>query len=216
MTDHHRSAPVTARGGSAPAGPPGEAGGRLGTDAAAAPSPEVAGEEAASGGRATGGPLPGARRWVVVHGSPLFAIGVALASVGYFVEALTYPRGTSSQPGPGLFPQFLAIAIFVAAVGTAITTRRPAPPVAAEEREHSALRPAVVVVGAVLFVSTIHPIGFLFAAAAALIVIELGMGVRNPFRVALFSLLLAFVAQVLFVDALGLTFFSNVHVLPTL
>ncbi len=220
MTGSRRSTPGAAGNApvpDAPAGvPPAERGGEE-----VAAGAVLAGQHAAPGehgggatpGAVSRGPLPGARRWVVAHGSALFAIAVALVAVGYFVEALHYQRGTSAQPGPGLFPQVVAVAIFVAAAGTAVTTWRTPPPTDGEAADHHAFRPVTVVVGAVLFVSTIHPIGFFFAAALALIVVEVGMGVRNPFRVALYSLLLAFVAQLLFVDVLNLDFFSNVHFL---
>lgn len=213
MTEPRRSTPGAA--GNVPA--PGVAGPGVGTAGGDVAEGEgalegVGGEGVPATGPARG-PVPGARRWVVDHGSAVFAMAVALASVGYFIQALHYQRGTSAQPGPGLFPQAVAIAIFVTAVGTAVTTWRTRPVDAAEGEEHHPFRPVAVVIGAVLFVSTIHTVGFFFAAAMALIVVEVGMGVRNPFRVALYSLLLAFVAQLLFVDVLGLTFFSKVHFL---
>ena len=220
MTGSRRSTPGAAGNApvpDAPAGvPPAERAGEEVAVGAALPGQHAAPDEHGAGatpGAVGRGPLPGARRWVVAHGSALFAIAVALVAVGYFVEALRYQRGTSAQPGPGLFPQVVAVAIFVAAVGTVASTWRTPPPTDSEAGDHHAFRPVAVVVGAVLFVSTIHPIGFFFAAALALIVVEVGMGVRNPFRVALYSLLLAFVAQLLFVDVLNLDFFSNVHFL---
>lgn len=177
------------------------------------------------------------RRAVVDHGSPIFAGVVALVAVGYFVASLRYDRGSLASPGPGLFPEVVAVVLFVAAVGTAWTTRRAAPPsgndltadmaaaagagtadaagMATEtEPEHRPLRPVAVVLGAVLFVTTLSSIGFFFAAALVLVVVSLGMGVRNPFRVVLFAVLLALASQALFVDLLGIKFFTSVHVLP--
>lgn len=151
---------------------------------------------------------------VVALGSPLFAGAVALASIGYFIESLSYQRGTLASPGPGLFPQIVAVALFIAAVGTIWTTRHPAPPEVAEQgASHHPLRPVTIVVGAVLFVATLSSIGFFFAGAIALCLIVVGMGVRNPFRVVLFALVLAVLSQLLFVNVLGLKFFSSVHVL---
>ena len=212
MTDPRRPTPDAAGSTAPPPGAPGPGTGTAGDESSGAE--DVAGDHGPTV-TTRRGPLPGARGWVVDHGSAVFAMVVALASVGYFAEALRYQRGTSAQPGPGLFPQIVAVAMFVASVGTAVTTWRAPAPAATEggDEDRHPFRPVAVVAGAVLFVSTIHPIGFFFAAALALIVVEVGMGVRNPFRVALYSLLLAFVAQLLFVDVLGLTFFSKVHFL---
>lgn len=148
-----------------------------------------------------------------------FALAVAAASVGYLVEALHYGRGTSASPGPGLFPQLVSACLLVSALGTAATSlhptdRDPARPVGAVEAgERHRVGPLAVITGAAVFVATLQTFGFFLGAVTLLVIVELGTGVRNPFRIALFAILLALASQLIFVDALGLKFFSTFHFL---
>lgn len=148
-------------------------------------------------------------------GPPGFALAVAAASVGYLVEALHYARGTSASPGPGVFPQLVAACLIVSALGTAVTSlRAPARPLGAPGAgERRRVGPLAIVVAAAVFITALQTFGFFVGALAVLVIVELGTGVRNPFRIALFAILLALVSQLIFVDALGLKFFSTFHVL---
>lgn len=117
--------------------------------------------------------------------------------------AVTYPMGKSSRMGPGYFPSILggilAILGFVVAVQALW--------IKGEEIKPYALRPLVLVLGAVVaFALLADPFGLLLATLTLVVISRLGGGEFRIREVAVIFLVLAALGVVLFVYGLGLPF----------
>jgi putative tricarboxylic transport membrane protein len=93
-------------------------------------------------------------------------------SLIYLGVALTYPVGSLAQPGPGVFPIFVAILILLGSLGTFGT--RPKGPSEEEVRwpdKHGWRRIAAVTAACLVYVIAMTSLGYLLSSAAVTFVV---------------------------------------------
>jgi NADH:ubiquinone oxidoreductase subunit 2 (subunit N) len=134
-----------------------------------------------------------------------FYAGLIFLFFGILTLAInrSYPMGTAARMGPGFFPFLLGIV--VALLGFLIAARSLMGKV--EEVQPLAMRPLVLVLGAVVaFAILIQPLGLLLGVLALVVISSLGGPEWRLRDVVILYFVLAAMAVGLFVYGLGLPF----------
>lgn len=126
----------------------------------------------------------------------------ALFGLSALLLARRYPVGTASRMGPGYFPSLLGW--MLAVLGLVIAAR--ALWVRSETNKSWALRPLLLVIGAVLgFAVLVRPLGLVLATIMLVVTSCLGSEDSRLGEVAALCILLVVIAVALFVWGLGIT-----------
>lgn len=135
--------------------------------------------------------------------------GLLLAALGAaaMAEAASYPVGSASRMGPGLFPALLggALVVLGAAVALKALAQKAVAAGAGGGLHGWAWRPLLLVTGSVLlFAAGIGPLGLALAGALTVAVASAGSREARPAEAVGFAAAMGLLALLLFVHGLGL------------
>ena len=129
---------------------------------------------------------------------------MAAIAVGYTLEALRYPLGTLSNPGPGLFPLTVGLAILMGSVGVAFDAASSSPfEVITWPDRAGVLRVAALSMAMAAFITVLPTLGFLLPGALVVAVSMVATGERRWPLVTVIALTLTVLAYLAFALLLG-------------
>ena len=147
------------------------------------------------------------------RGTLILAVCVALIGGWYLSQALTLPRGTLAQPGPGVYSILIGGLILATSIGTGVEGARslrtsadvainwPAP--------DGWLRILGLMGGAVIYLILVNRIGHLLATFVTCIVVMWTQGYASWPRTILWAALIAGATYLIFVKLLSVPFFGD-------
>ncbi|MEU5726074.1 tripartite tricarboxylate transporter TctB family protein [Micromonospora sp. NPDC047738] len=158
-----------------------------------------------------GAPPTGAARGRIAWGELAFGVLLSAVAVTVLVDAAGLPASTSaSGVGPAFFPTIVGVALLTVAAALIVAVLRghrgtPDEGEGDVDPSHTQVRPALLVVGAVLAHGLLlDPAGYLVAAFVAFWGIAYALGARHPVRTPVISLAVAAVVYLGFTYGLGI------------
>jgi len=147
------------------------------------------------------------------RGTLILAACLALIGVWYVSQALTFPRGTLAQPGPGVYSILVGGLIVATSIGTgfeAVQTLRTAGDVEINwPAPDGWLRIFGLLGGAVVYLVLVDRIGHLMATFVTCVLVMRTQGYTSWVRTVLLAALIAGATYIIFVRLLSVPFFGN-------
>jgi putative tricarboxylic transport membrane protein len=103
---------------------------------------------------------------------------VALLGAAVFLNSMTFPPQPGGWPGPGLFPQILAVLLVFFGGAVTVQAVRSTSTVAVSYEPASMLKAAVILVAIAIYIAVVQRLGFLITASLVTCGLMLLLGVK--------------------------------------
>ena len=135
----------------------------------------------------------------------ILAVITGLLSLAYLGQGLTYPLGTLARPGPGIFPLFIGIMIFLGSLSTALGAMRKdtLPEEVQWPDKRGFWRIAAVTIVTLAYVIGLSNLGQIVSSVVVTFVVLHVMGMRSWVLKIGLALMIGFSTYYLFAKLLG-------------